>query len=82
MAGKSETGGVSRLHLAPEVSVLDVVESGDVTVVSTSAGKISARGASSVKVVPCEVSREYNRLLPSSCIEMAFSEHLKYTIER
>jgi hypothetical protein len=80
--GGSELEGVSRLHLAPEVKVLDIMESGDATVVPTSAGKITVSGASSVKVVPCKVSREYNRLLPSSCIEMAFSEHLKYTIER
>ncbi len=82
MAGKSGTGGVSRLHLAPEVKVLDVVDAGDATVVATSVGKITVSGDSSVKVVPCEVSREYNRLLSTSCIEMAFSEHLKYTIER
>ena len=82
MAGKSKAEGISRLHLAPDVKVFNVVESRGETVVSTLAGKISARGASSVKVVPCEVSREYNRLLASSCIEMAFSEHLKYTIER
>jgi hypothetical protein len=81
MAGKSETGGVSRLHLAPEVSVRDVVESGDATVVVTSAGKITVSGARGVTVVPCEVSREYNRLLASVCVEMDFGEHLKYTIE-
>lgn len=82
VVGKSGVGGVSRLHIAPEVKVLDVVESGEFTVVSTSVGKITVSGASGVAVVPCEVSREYNRMLAASCIEMAFSKHLKYTIER
>ena len=71
-----------RLHLAAGVKIVDVVESGDVTVVSTSAGKITVCGASDINVVPCEVSREYNRLLAAYCVEMAFSKHLKYTIER
>lgn len=82
IAGKSEAGGVSRLHIAPEVKVLDVVESGDVTVVLTSLGKITVRGAGSVKVVSCEVAREYNRLVSAFCVEMGFSKQLKYTIER
>ncbi len=82
MNGKPDIGGISRLHLAPEVKVLDVAESEDAMVVYTSAGKITVSGACSVKVAPCEVSREFNRLLPSSCIEMAFNKHLKYTIER
>ncbi len=82
LVGMSGVGGISRLHLAPEVQVLYVMESGDVTVVSTSAGKITVCGASGINVAPCEVSREYNRLLPASCVEMAFSRQLKYTVER
>ena len=82
VVGKSSVGGVSRLHIAPEVRILDVVESGDATVVLTSLGKITVRGANSVTVVPCEVSREYNRLLKTVCVEMAFCKGLKFTIER
>ncbi len=36
---KSGNGGVSRLHLAPEVKVLEMADSGDATVVSTTLGE-------------------------------------------
>ena len=80
--GGSELGGVSRLHLAPEVSVLDVAETVVATVVLTSAGKITVRGARGLAVVPCEVSREYNKLLHTVCVEVSFRNNLKFIIEK
>lgn len=64
--------GTARLHLAPSVSVL----SNSPTEVRTSAGTISARGATALRLVACQVSDSYNRLADTVAVEIDFQGEL------
>ncbi len=77
----SDGTAVSRIHLSPEVSLLEVdkLDSG-AAVVLTTAGKIIISGAFDVTVKPCLVSHEYNRFQESNCIEITFEHNVKYSI--
>lgn len=68
--------GLNHIHLHPDVKILSV----DDHVVRTDIGTISFRGIDKVWTEPCKVAFEYNKLIPSHKICLAFTNQMYYTI--
>lgn len=77
---EADAPAISRIHLAPEVKVLESKSDGVATKIITSRGTITINQASTVQITDCQISREYNRLLDAKCIEIPFRGTMSYKI--
>lgn len=65
---------VSRIHLAPDVTIKSVSKD----FIVTSLGNICIEGANEIDIVPCKISKEYNQFHDSKCIEIHFNQVMSY----
>lgn len=71
---------VSRIHLAPGVSIVDIEKEHDNYIIKTDKAIISINGAEEIMTCDSLVSNEYNRFQTSKSIEIKFNHHLNYSI--
>ncbi len=68
--------GINYIHLHPDVTILSV----NTDSVKTDRGTISFSGADKVWIESCEIAFEYNKLIPTKKICLAFTNQMQYTI--
>lgn len=68
--------GINYIHLHHDVTILSV----NTDSVKTDRGTISFSGADKVWIESCEIAFEYNKLIPTKKICLAFTNQMQYTI--